>query len=298
MSKNLPFVNFNFGTIDWEGANLGDRVNYRPNWVTFDFIQNLKLELVDGRNFSSNYPTDLEQACIINETAARYFGWDNPIGKRLDNNQYTVIGVVKDYHVMDIHNLIDPVVIKLSSGEMNGSWVYAFRYISGSRDEVKKFIFDEFSQAFPNEIIEVHELEHAFRNENAFKTFQTIKKSILFFTGFSIFLAITGLLGLVSFSTAKRTKEIGVRKILGSSIPNIFLLLNREFFILLGISFVIAWPLVWFIWDSFPGVYKLPVQPCIFILSGTIILIITILTTGWQTWNAARKNPIEALRYE
>lgn len=298
MSKNLPFVNFNFGNIDWEGATSGDRINYRPNWVSFDFIQNMKIKLAKGRDFSRDYPTDLEQACIINETAVRYFGWDNPIGKRVDNNQYTVIGVVKDYHVMDIHNLIDPVVIKLTSGEMSGSWVYSFRYVSGYRDEAKKLIIEEFNQAFPTEIVEVQELDNAFRNENAFKTFQTIKKSILFFTAISIFLAITGLLGLVSFSTAKRTKEIGMRKILGSSIPNIFLLLNREFFILLGISFVIAWPLVWFVWDSFPGVYKLPAHPWVFIFSGIITLFITLLTTGWQTWRAASRNPIESLRYE
>ncbi len=298
MSKNLPFVNFNGGRINWEGSHADDRVNYRPNWVSYHFIENLDIELLDGRNFSQVYSTDAENAVIINETALRYFGWDNPIGKRVDNNKYTVIGVIKDYHIMDIHNPIDPVVIWLAPNEMHGDWVYAFRYVPGNRQDVEKYLTNEFNRLFPNDVFEIQELEMAFNNEFAFRSYQTVKKSILFFTAFSIFLAITGLLGLVSYSTARRTKEIGIRKITGSTIPNIFLLLNREFFILLGISLLVAWPGAWFIYDSIPGIHKLPFAPWILVISGLIIVAITLVTTGYQTWRAANRNPIEALRYE
>lgn len=298
MSKNLPFVNFNGGRINWEGSNTEDRVNYRPNWVSYHFIENLGIELLQGRNFSQIYSTDAENAVIINETALRYFGWDNPIGKRVDNNKYTVIGVIKDYHIMDIHNPIDPVVIWLTSSEMLGDWVYAFRYVPGFKNEVEKFLADEFNRLFPNDVFETQELDMAFNGEQAYRSYQTIKKSILFFTTFSIFLAITGLLGLVTYSTARRTKEIGIRKITGSTIPNIFLLLNREFFLLLGISLLLAWPGAWFVYNSIPGVYKLPFAPSILLVSALIIITITLLTTGYQTWRAASRNPIEALRYE
>lgn len=298
MSKNLPFVNFGGGNINWEGGYPDDMVFYRPNRVTYDFIGNMGMELVEGRDFSRDYPSDIDQACIINETAARYFGWDNPIGKRLDNNQYTVVGVVKDYHVMDIHNPLDPVVLGLAPGEMSGTWVYAFRYMQGYREEAISLLTDEFSRDFPNDPFDIGELESAFVNENAYRGYQTLKKSILFFTVFNIFLAITGLIGLVSFSTARRTKEIGIRRINGSSIASVFVLLNREFFVLLGISLIIAWPAYWMVYNAFPGVYKLPFEPFILVYSAVIILVITLASTGWQTWRAATRNPVEALRYE
>ena len=298
MSKNLPYVNQNGGRINWEGANLDERIRYRPNWVSYNFIDNMGITLIDGRNFSPDYQTDNENACIINETALRYFSWDNPIGKRLDNNKYTVIGVVKDYHIMDIHNPIEPVVIWLAPTEMKGDWVYAFRYTPGYREEAENYLVNEFSRLFTNDNFEIQELDFAFHNEFAFRSYQTVKKSILLFTAFSILLAITGLLGLVSYSTARRTKEIGIRKIMGSTIPNIFVLLNREFFLLLGISLLVAWPGAMFVYDSIPGVHKLPFAPWILLVSGVIIIAITLLTTGYKTWRAASRNPIEALRYE
>lgn len=298
MSQNLPFVNQNGGRINWEGANNEERVHYRPNRVSYSFIDNMGITLIDGRIFSTNYQTDIENACIINETALRYFGWDNPIGKRLDNNKFTVVGVVKDYHIMDIHNPIEPVVLWLAPSQMNGDWVYAFRYMPGHRHEAENYLADVFNRQFPNDNFEIQELDFAFQNEFAFRSYQTVKKSILLFTAFSILLAITGLLGLVSFSTARRTKEIGIRKITGSSIFNIFILLNREFFFLLGISLLVAWPGVWFVYDAIPGVHKLPLNPWVLLLSALLIISITIITTVYQTWRAASRNPIEALRYE
>jgi putative ABC transport system permease protein len=271
---------------------------YRPNRVTFDFVRTLGMQIVAGRDFSREYPSDIGQACIINETAARYFGWEDPIGMRLDNNMYTVIGVIKDYHVMDIHNIIDPVVLMLMPDEMQGDRTYAFRIAPGYSDEAIALLTSEFSREFPDDPFFLGDLDSAFRNETAFKGYQTLKKSMLFFTVFNILLAVTGLLGLVSFSVARRTKEVGIRKITGSSIASIFIILNREFFILLAISLVIAWPGVWMVYNAFPGKYKLPLHPWILLSSALIILVITLMTTAWQTWRAATRNPVEALRYE
>ncbi len=298
MSVNLPFVNFGGGSINWEGGGNDNLLFYRPNRVSFDFVQTLGMEIVAGRDFSREYPSDIGQACIINETAARYFGWEDPIGKRLDNNRFTVIGVIKDYHVMDIHNIIDPVVLMLMPDEMKGDRTYAFRFAPGYSDEAIALLTSEFSREFPDDPFFLGELDSAYRNETAFKGYQTLKKSMLFFTVFNILLAVTGLLGLVSFSVARRTKEVGIRKITGSSIANIFIILNREFFILLVISLVIAWPGVWMVYNAFPGKYKLPLHPWILLSSAIIILVITLMTTAWQTWRAATRNPVEALRYE
>lgn len=298
MSANLPFVNFGGSMISWEGGNPGEKAFCRPNLVTYDFVETLGMHLIEGRNFSREHTSDIDQACIINETAIRNFGWDDPIGKRLDNNRFTVVGVVKDYHLMDIHNPIEPLVLKLVSDEMAGEWIFAFRYIPGSRDEVFEILKNEFAMEFPNDPFYIDELDSAFRNESAFVGYQMLRNSMLFFTVFNIFLAVTGLLGLVSFSVARRTKEIGIRKITGSSIWNIFILLNREFFMLLGISVIIAWPGVWMVHNAFPGAHKLPLNPWILIISAITILMVTLLSTGWQTWKAANRNPVEALRYE
>lgn len=298
MSANLPFVNFGAAMISREGGIPGDKVLCRPNRVTYDFVRNMGMKIVEGRDFSRDYHSDIEQACIINETAVRVFGWDDPIGKRLDDNRYRVTGVVRDYHVMDIHNPIDPVVLILAPGEMKGSWTYAIRYAPGSRDEAIRILDAEFSREFPDDPFEIEELESAFLNENAYKGYQTVKKSILLFTAFSIFLAVTGLLGLVSFSIVRRTKEIGIRKISGCPEGKIFILLNREFFILLGISLVVAWPGVWMVHNAFPGAYKLPLHGWILLASALIIATVTLLVTGWQTWRAATRNPVEFLRYE
>jgi putative ABC transport system permease protein len=298
MSVNLPFVNFGGGSVNWEGGDNDNLLFYRPNRVTFDFVRTLGMQIVAGRDFSREYPSDIGQACIINETAARYFGWEDPIGMRLDNNMYTVIGVIKDYHVMDIHNIIDPVVLMLMPDEMQGDRTYAFRIAPGYSDEAIALLTSEFSREFPDDPFFLGDLDSAFRNETAFKGYQTLKKSMLFFTVFNILLAVTGLLGLVSFSVARRTKEVGIRKITGSSIASIFIILNREFFILLAISLVIAWPGVWMVYNAFPGKYKLPLHPWILLSSALIILVITLMTTAWQTWRAATRNPVEALRYE
>lgn len=298
MSENLPFVNFGGGMINREGGEPGERVRYRPNRVSYDFVGNLGIKLVRGRDLSRDHPSDVSHACLVNETAVRYFGWDNPIGMRLDSNRYMVVGVVADYHVMDIHNPLDPVVLTLAPDGMTGSRVYAFRYQPGYRDEAISFLTSEFSREFPDDPFEIEELESAFMNENAYRSYQTVKKAILLFTGFSILLAVTGLLGLVSFSVVRRTKEIGIRKINGCPDGTIFLLLNREFFVLLGISLVVAWPGVYMVHNAFPGAYKLPLYPWILLVSAAAIVTVTFAATGWQTWRAARRNPVEALRDE
>lgn len=298
MSKNLPFVNFGGGMLNWEGAMPDEKINYRPNWVSFDFVKNMELEIIKGRDFSSDFKSDIGKACLINETALDCFGWEDPIGKRLNNNQYSVVGVVKDYHLRDMHNTIEPVVLYLSDGNIQGEWTFAFRYAEGSRDRVFNKLNKEFNTMFPDDPFEFSDVNTAFSNEQTFKIYQSIKKSIMFFTVFIILLAIMALLGMVSYVTMRRTKELGIRKINGSSIMNLFLLMNRDFFAILIISSLIALPLAYLGFDSLPGSYKIAPQFWVPIVSVLIITSIILITTGWQTWRAANRNPVEALRYE
>ncbi len=164
--------------------------------------------------------------------------------------------------------------------------------------KARQILSSEFDVVFPNDPFEFNSIETAIVNENSFKIYQTIKKSISFFSLFTILLAIIALLSMVSYSISRRTKEIGIRKINGSSVQNLFLLLNRDYFILLGISLVVALPLAYLAYSALPGNFKIPPPVWVPFFAAFIILVIIVVTTGYQTIKAARRNPVEALRYE
>jgi putative ABC transport system permease protein len=298
MSEHIPFVSYGGGMTNWEGGNPDEKINCRFNRINYDFIRNMNIRLVSGRDFSRQFPGDTGRGCLINETAARCFGWDNPIGMRLNNNRLTVVGVVKDFVYKDLHNGIEPAVMILAPEEILGNWTFAFRVDPARLGEAKAILTREFENTFPNDPFEFNYLSIAFDNENSFKIYHAVNRTLLFFTLLNVFLAMTGLLGLVSFTVIRRTKEIGVRKINGSSSLNIFCLLSREYFILLFFALLIAFPASWWAYEQIPGTNKWHVQPWVFVLAGAIIVLIILTTTGYQTLKAATRNPVEALRYE
>jgi putative ABC transport system permease protein len=298
MSKNLPFVTFGGGMTNWEGGDPNEKISCRFNDVSYDFVKNLGIQVIKGRDFSRDFPGDIGKSCLINETAARCFGWDDPIGKKLNNNRLTVVGVMKNYIYKDMHNGIEPAILILAPEKIAGDWTFAFRIDPRSEKKAKSTLNDEFESAFPNDPFEIKDLPTAFANENSFKVYHSVNNTILFFTVFNIFLAMIGLFGLVSFTVLRRTKEIGVRKINGSSSVNIFYILSREYFIMLFFAILIAFPAAYWMYGKIPGANKLGVQPWVFILGVVIILVIILLTTSYQTIRAAIRNPVEALRYE
>jgi putative ABC transport system permease protein len=298
MSEHLPFISYGGGMVNWEGGEQDDKVNYRPNSVSYDFVKNMGIAVLTGRDFSRDYPGDLGKSCLINETAAKTFGWDNPIGKRINNNEWTVVGVMKDYVYKDIHGHIEPAVLLLAPDEIYGGWSFAFRVDPRNEQKAKAILTREFEAAFPNDPFEFSDMTSAFLYEHTFKIYHSINRTFVFFTVFNIFLAVIGLLGLVSFTVLRRTKEIGVRKINGCSAGGIFYLLNREYFTLLIVSLLFSFPGGWWAYEIIPGAFKFHMQPWVFILATGIILFIILLTTNYQTLKAATRNPVEALRYE
>jgi len=298
MSSNLSFVKAEGGMLNWEGAGPDEKIYFRPNRVSYDFIETMNLNILQGRDFSEDCKADSGVSCLVNEAALRCFGWDDPIGRRIMDNQWTIVGVVEDYNLNDIHNQIDPAVLLLSDGIMSGDQIFAFRYSTGKLEEVKLFLTQEFELLFPNDPFEFSSMETAIVNENSFKIYQTVKKSISFFSFFIILLVIIALLSMVSYAIAGRTKEIGIRKINGSSVTKLFLLLNQDYFILLGISLVLALPMVFLVYRAFPGNFKIPLPVWVPFIAVLIQAAIILLTTGFQTFRAARRNPVEALRYE
>lgn len=297
-SQHVPFVSFGGGNINWEGCQPGESVNVRFNRVNYDFLTTFNIKIVLGRGFSREYSSDTLGSCIINESALRSFGWKDPIGKRLNNNKLQVVGVVADYFYKDMHNGIEPAILVLQKEPRSGDWTFAFRATDGKVNAAKSIAQKEFEAYFPNSVFEFKELNETFKHENVLLVYNSVSNSLLFFTVINIFLAIIGLLGLVSFTIQRRTKEIGIRKINGSSEWSIFLMLTQEYLSLIIFAALIAWPASYMMYGAIPGANKQPIQYSVFIISTIIIVFIVILTSCYQTVKVALANPVDALRYE
>jgi putative ABC transport system permease protein len=298
MSRHIPFISYGGNEFNWEGGQSGDIINFRDNYVSYDFSKNFELTFISGRDFSREFPSDAATGCIINETALKYIGWDDPIGKWLNNKRWRVIGVVKDFHYKDMHNKIEPNVMVLLNGHETGTFTFAFKVSEGNIHKARKILTSEFEDYFPNDPFEFNELDFGFRHEGTFKTYETINKTILFFAFVNVLLAIIGLLGLVSFSIQRRTKEIGIRKINGSSALNIFNLFCSEYLVLIVIAAIICFPLEIFIFEVLPIHYKYPLQWWEFIVAPLIIIIVAVAVSSYQTIKVSLTNPVEILRYE
>nr|WP_321353981.1 ABC transporter permease [uncultured Draconibacterium sp.] len=298
LSENFPFVRFGGGTTNWEGGNPDDKITCRYNSVSYNYLSMLGTNLVTGRNFNPSFTGDVGKSCIINETAAKCFGWDNPVGKRINDNRLTVVGVVKDFVYKDMHNPVEPGIYILSSDKVAGDRIFSFRINETDGAAVKEIVSSELEKTFPNDPFEISDLSFAFASENSYRIYRSINSSLLFFTLLNVLLAIVGVFGLVAFTVARRTKEIGIRKINGSSPAGIFNILNRDYYLLLLVAALIAFPTVWMAYMSIPSANKYPLQPWVLLLSVFIFLLIILTSTSYLTIKAAMRNPVEALRYE
>jgi len=297
ISKNFPFVSQGGGMTNWEGGNPDEKIICRFNQVSANYLSLLDAQITAGRNLSADFG-DERNNCVINEIAARHFGWDNPIGKRVHNNRLTVVGVVRDFVYHDMHNPIEATLMTLAPNAILGNWTFAFRVNESNITTAKSIIFNELTEAFPNDAFEINDFKMAFNNENSYRIYHSINKSLVFFTVLNVLLAILGMFGLVSFSVTRRTKEIGIRKINGSTVLGIFNLLNSEYYVLVISAIVLAFPGAWFAYMALPSANKLPAQMWVFALSALSLLLIVLISTGYQTLKAAKQNPVESLRYE
>jgi putative ABC transport system permease protein len=299
MSQNFPFNGSDGSVFDWEGAQADEKINIRRNWVSYDFIKTLRLDIIQGRSFSKDFPSDLGRRCIINETAWKQFGWDNPIGKKINNGKIEVVGVMKDYHLNSIHNKIAPCMIELNNDTTKGNWIYSFRVAPGKLKEAKSIVKSELEHFFPADAFEIKVFTEYLKENNNLRSYNSISNTFTFFSVLNILLAIIGLLGLVSFATKRRTKEIGIRKVHGGTVLDIFFILIKEYILLVLIASLFACPAAYYVFtNAMPAAYKAGMQPWEFVAGTVIILIITLVVTSFHTIKAAVTNPVEALRYE
>jgi putative ABC transport system permease protein len=308
-SRTLPSRIGSYNNVTWEGAGENETIELIFNRVDYDFLDTYEIALVKGRNFSREYSSDIVDeereniagSVLLNEEAVRSIGWVNPIGKKVvqmfgeEHYNFNVIGVVKDFHFKSLHKKIQPLSLFLRPNYP--------RYISikiNSKD-IQKTIAQ--IQATWNQFNPEYPFEYYFLDERFDSIYQSEEKMQSLFSYFSllsIFISCLGLFGLAAFAAEQRTKEIGVRKVVGASISNIILLLSKEFTKWILIANIIAWPLAWIYVNSWLDdfAYRTDVGWWLFVLAGGSTLIIALLTVSSQAIKAAVTNPIESLRYE
>ncbi|OGU60104.1 MAG: hypothetical protein A2V66_10470 [Ignavibacteria bacterium RBG_13_36_8] len=288
-----------------EGWTENEILIVRHFAVDEDFVPTLGMELVAGRNFSREYSTDRESSIILNDIAVKQFGWATPeeaIGKKVflmtsatDNITMTVIGVLKDFHYKSLHQAIEPLGIYQNPEYIN----YLSIRIKGKNiDKTTSFIEKKFREISPSS-----DFEYSFLDENFNKLYQSderMQQLFGYFSGFAIFIACLGLFGLAAYVTERRTKEIGIRKVMGASVKQIIFLLSKEFVKWVTIANIIAWPVAWLLMsDWLQGfAYRIELNIWPFIIAGITAIIIAISTVMYQSVKAAISNPVDSLKYE
>jgi putative ABC transport system permease protein len=267
----------------------------------FDYIETLDIALAAGRSFSPQMDADTSRDLIINETAARALGWNTPqeaVGQTVNyfrNRSGTIIGVVKDFHFQTLHMGMQPLMMVLApDGYGYAAMRIAAHDIGGTLEHVKN-AWTTFAPQWP--------FEYLFLDDNFGKQYeaeQRLGKIFGAFGGIAIFIACLGLFGLASFTAGRRTREIGIRKVLGATASAIVHLLSREFLKLVLVANVIAWPVAYFAMNKWlqSFAYRIDMGWWIFALAGGVALLIALLTVSMQAIKAALANPVEALRYE
>ncbi len=257
-----------------------------------NYIDLFGIEILKGRNFSATNSGDAEKSVIINETYAKMMGWDNPIGKILDETPpQTIIGVVKDFHFDALNNPIEPLKFSLLSEQPS------FIFLR-TEPENLKVIQQKWAKLFPDE-----PFDFQFMDQHMAALYSQNEKDMAVFSSLTliaILISCLGLYGLASHFILNRTKEIGIRKVNGAGVRDVISLLNQGFIRWVVIAFVIATPAAWFMMQKWLQnfAYKTSLSWWIFALAGLLALGIALLTVSWQSWRAATRNPVEALRNE
>ncbi len=286
---------FNGGKIN------GDKgIGFANLTIDESYLPVLKIPIVQGRNFSADHPADSSRSIIVNETFAKEAGWKNPIGQLLgyDNDQkYQVVGVVKDYHFRSLNFKIEPEVFFMGTQSNNYGMLY-IKIKPNSESASLSYIEKTFKSLFP-----LNPYSYEFKNDENLKNYEADarwKQIMLFGAILTIFISCIGLFGLSVLSAEKRTKEIGIRKVLGASVNNIITIISTDFLKLVIISLMIAIPIAWFAskkWlDNYP--YRITLSWWMFAIVCGLVVVIALTTVCFQAVRAAMANPARSLRTE
>jgi ABC-type antimicrobial peptide transport system permease subunit len=292
-------IGSNSSGANWDGKDPDQVVLIGISSVDYDYIDTIGIELKEGRPFSKEFGTDQTEAFIVNEEVAKLMGKESIVGERFSfaGRDGHIIGVMKNFHYYSLRNKIEPLAIYLRPAA-EGFYYTMIRIpsenISASLDFVKE-TWQRVVPAFPFEYsFLVEDFEYYYRSE------ERMGDLLKYFSILAVFIACLGLFGLASFSAEQRTKEIGIRKVLGASAQQITLLLCREFFVLVLLANIIAWPVAYFVMGNWlqDFAYRTSLGLLTFVLTMALALVIALLTVSFQAVKAAVANPVDALKYE
>jgi putative ABC transport system permease protein len=297
-SSQLPSnIGSNSSNFNWEGKDPNFTTLIGNNSVDFDFIETLKIEMKEGRSFSKEYSSDTTSGFIINGAVAELMGRESVVGEScmFFGREGTIIGVTKNWHYQPVRNEIEPLAIYIDP-ERNG--VMLIRIPPRDISKSIKSIETIWKQVIPTYPFEYYFLDENF--DQMYRAEESIGTLLKYFAVLAVFVACLGLFGLASFTSEQRTKEIGIRKVLGAKVSNITVLLCREFFLLVLVSNIIAWPAAYFLMKNWlqSYAYRTSLSMFIFMAAMGIALLVAFLSVSFQAIRAATANPVNSLRYE
>jgi len=297
MRHSPTVIDHSTGDISWPGKDPNLVVSFSDTRVGYDFVKTMKLKLKAGRDFSKDFGTDSD-GYLLNETAAKKIGYQNAIGQSLTwgDNKGKIIGVLEDFHFNSMRETIEPLVVRLDKQPKWGT-ILVRTNVGQTKEALASLeqVYKEVNPKFP--------FTYQFSDQEYTKLYQSeqvVSQLSRYFAFLAIFLSCLGLLGLAAFTAEQRTKEIGVRKVLGASVASIVSLLSRDFLKLVLLANVVAWPLAWYGVHQWlqDFAYRTPLSWWLFVLAGAGALLIALVTVSFQAIKAAVANPVKALRSE
>jgi putative ABC transport system permease protein len=281
--------------FNWTGKIPGNDISFCFVGADADYASTFQLGIKNGRFFSPEIASD-SSAIVINERAADMMGFKNPVGEIVTTPwgaRLNIIGVMKNFHYKSLRYAIEPLILQI--GASNNLYVRMKPdHIPETVESINK-IFNSFNPGLP---MDFHFMDNDF--DNLYRTELRISKIFAYFSFLAIFISCLGLIGLTSFMAERRTKEIGIRKANGAKSIEIFSMFSKEYILLVITSFIIASPIAWYYMHKWLQnfAYMINIGWWVFAMAGVSVMVITMLTVGFQSYKAAGKNPVEALRYE
>jgi predicted permease len=299
---SLPYWHIST-TAQWDGLDPDEEKDVHFNFIKYDFTRTFGIELVEGRDFDKDFGSDERGGCVINESLARLMNQSPILGSRINiwDEDRKVIGVMKDFNFQPLSNGIEPLALIMppeGGGTFSATRTLSIRISPNNISSTLDYIERTWKNILPD-----YPFEYSFLDEQFDVNYKSLEQTSSLagcFGLLAVSIAALGLFGLASYTAEQRTREIGIRKVLGASISNIVRMMSREYIILVVISNLVAWPAAWFMMNKWLEIfaYRVDIGPGIFVMVGSFTLVVALFSVGYQSFKAARTDPAITIRYE
>jgi putative ABC transport system permease protein len=295
---NMIGRNYGGDMIEWPGKDQNGSYYFEGVGASYDFVETMGMQMAAGRSFSKKYGND-SASIILNETAVKMMKLKNPVGLtvKLFGRNVQIIGIVKDFHFESLHQPIQALYIALEAPGNTWDKVMVKIRADGEKETISRIqdLYERFNPGFP---FEFSFLDDAYQKQYAAE--KTVSVLSRYFASLAIVISCLGLFGLAAFTAQRRQKEIGIRKIIGASVGNIFLMLSKDFLLLVIVAILIAFPFSWWAMSKWlqSFAYRIDISSTVFFVAAASIIFITLLTISYQALKAAFANPVRSLRTE